>query len=118
MVAHLYLYLTEGFQNCDKLPFTSVFMLNYSTSRGESERERDISGTVRQCEKYYLDLLNIDQSGNKSGKSKGNQKNKSSTASEQIHVIGDVEFWKANEEEVSWLGIIYLHFELYWIKQM
>ena len=56
---------------------------------------------MRQCEKYYLDLLNIDQSGNKTGKGKGNQKTKSLLASDPIHIVGDVEYWKINEEDVS-----------------
>ena len=81
-------------------PFETFFCFILSNNR-ESDIERDISGTVRQCEKYYLDLLNIDQSGNKPSKSNKNQKAKPSFAGEPISVIGDLEFWTAEEESVS-----------------
>ena len=58
-----------------------------------------------------MDLLNIDQSGSKLNKpNKSNEKMKSSLAGEAVCVVGDVEFWKADAENVSLLGnyIIFL----------
>ena len=48
-----------------------------------------------------MDLLNIDQSGNKSSKSNKNKKAKPSFAGEPISVVGDLEFWTTDEDEVS-----------------
>ena len=73
-------------------------MLFYRNNR-DGERERDISGTVRQCEKYYMDLLSIESNGGKTGKNKTGLKTKVTNASEAVHVVNDLEFWTSTEDQ-------------------
>ena len=86
-----------------------IHLILINSNSRDGERERDISGTVRQCEKYYIDLLNIDQNSSKSGKGKSLQKGKTSPNGEALHVVSDLEFWKTSEEDVSILlyGVVY-----------
>ncbi|XP_065062827.1 E3 ubiquitin-protein ligase UBR5-like isoform X1 [Rhopilema esculentum] len=82
----------------------------------DGERERDISGTVRQCEKYYMDLLSIESNGGKTGKNKTSLKTKVTNASEAVHVVNDLEFWTSTEDEdgspLKFSQIAALHSEL------
>ena len=60
-----------------------------------------MSGTIRQCEKYW-DVLNIEQGSSKSGKTKATNLKGKPTSVDSLHIIGDIEFWTTGEEDVSY----------------
>eukprot|EP00794_Sanderia_malayensis_P011765 gene11765-12982_t len=81
---------------------------NEGTNRGDSsDRYRDISGAVRQYEKYW-DVMNLEPGSSKSGKMKANQKAK--VSSDDFHILGgELEFWKVKQCDQDSMPLKFIH---------